>query len=121
MINEPNRREFIAALCMGTVSNVIDPLLNNTSVSDPIMPIRGSWFEFQHHATVEGVDWNSALAQFTAEQWDAKVKEMAEVGIEYLVLMATAVYYRSFYETKIYPKWKLACVDPLEAVLTAAD
>jgi hypothetical protein len=121
MTNEPNRREFIAALSMGTVSNVIDPFWKIPSASTAIMPIRGSWFEFQHHATVEGVDWNPALAQFTAEQWDAKVKEIAEIGIEYLVLMATAVYYRSFYETQIYPKWKLACPDPLEAVLTAAD
>src|SRR5215470_8760267 len=121
MTNEPNRREFIAALSIGTVSNVIDPFWKIPSASNSIKPIRGSWFEFQHHATVEGVDWNSALAQFTAEQWDAKVKEIAEIGIEYLVLMATAVYYRSFYETQIYPKWKLGCPDPLEAVLTAAD
>src|SRR3954453_17557981 len=121
MTHESNRREFIAALCMGSVSSVIDLFQKTASAPDAIKPIRGSWFEFQHHATVEGVDWNPALAQFTAEQWDTKVKEMAEICIEYLVLMATAVYYRSFYETKIYPKWKLACPDPLEAVLTAAD
>jgi hypothetical protein len=121
MPNELNRREFLAVAGMGSFSNVVHPFLNTTSASDAIKPIQGSWFEFQHHATVEGVDWNPALAQFTAEQWNAKVKEMAEIGIEYLVLMATAVYYRSFYETQIYPKWNLACPDPLEAVLTAAD
>jgi len=67
-------------------------LLRNARIafSDAIKPIRGSWFEFQHHATVEGVDWNPTLAQFTAEQWDTKVKEMAEIGIEYLVLMELA-------------------------------
>jgi hypothetical protein len=70
---------------------------------------------------VEGVDWNPALARFTAAQWDVKVKEIAEAGIEYLVLMATAVYYRSFYKSAIFPKWELACDDPLEAVLAAAD
>jgi len=83
--------------------------------------ISGSWFEFQHHATVEGVDWNPACARFSAQQWDAKVKEIAEAGLEYLVLMATAVYYRAFYETAIYPKWELGCPDPLEVVLSAAD
>src|ERR1035437_4699889 len=41
--------------------------------------------------------------------------------MEYLVLMATAVYYRAFYETSIFPKWELACEDPIEAVLVAAD
>lgn len=121
-MNELNRRDFVAALCLGTAALAMDPL--NTSAapsSGAIKPIRGSWFEFQHHATVEGVDWNPALVRFTAEQWDAKVKEIAEAGLEYLVLMATAVYYRSFYDTAIYPKWQLACADPLEAVLAAAD
>jgi hypothetical protein len=67
------------------------------------------------------VDWNPALVRFTAAQWDTKIKEIAEAGLEYLVLMATAQYYRSFYTTQIYPKWELACPDPLEAVLSAAD
>jgi hypothetical protein len=122
MTNELNRREFASALCIGTAALATDPLgVKVATARDAIKPIQGSWFEFQHHATVEGVDWNPALVRFTAEQWDAKVKEIAEVGMEYLVLMATAVYYRSFYETKIYPKWELACPDPLEAVLAAAD
>jgi len=117
-----NRRDFLAALGMGAATLAIAPLTAGASASSStIKPIRGSWFEFQHHATVEGVDWNPALVRFTAEQWDAKVREIAEVGIEYLVLMATAVYYRSFYETQIYPKWQLECADPLEVVLSAAD
>lgn len=121
MNNELNRREFVGALCMGAAGMAIDPLKAVADSSGEVKPIRGSWFEFQHHATVEGVDWNPACALFTAEQWDAKIKEIAEAGLEYLVLMATALYYRSFYETEIYPKWRLACADPLEAVLAAAD
>jgi hypothetical protein len=117
-----NRRDFLATLGMGAASLAVDPARAvASSLSSATKPIRGSWFEFQHHATEEGVDWNPALVRFTAEQWDAKVKEIAEAGMEYLVLMSTAVYYRSFYETQIYPKWKMECADPLEAVLTAAD
>jgi hypothetical protein len=86
-----------------------------------VKPISGSWFEFQHHATVEGVDWNPACARFTGAQWEAKIAEMAEVGIKTLVLMDTALYYRSFYKTPIFPQWQLACPDPLETVLSAAD
>jgi Domain of unknown function (DUF4434) len=86
-----------------------------------IKPIAGSWFEFQHHATVEGVDWNPACARFTPAQWDAKVKEIAGAGMEYLVLMATALCYRAFFDTRIFPKWQLASADPLETVLSAAD
>jgi hypothetical protein len=116
-----NRRDFLAGLGMGAAALAIDPTGAAASTPFAIKPIRGSWFEFQHHATEEGVDWNPALVRFSAAQWDAKVREIAEAGLEYLVLMATAVYYRSFYETQIYPKWQLACADPLEAVLTAAD
>jgi Domain of unknown function (DUF4434) len=122
MMNDLNRRDFLAALGMGAAALAIDPATTAAaSRPDAIKPISGSWFEFQHHATVEGVDWNPACDRFTAAQWDAKVKEIAEAGMEYLVLMATAVYYRSFYDTKIYPKWELACANPLEAVLSAAD
>ena len=90
--------------------------------SAKVKPIAGSWFEF-HHPGVEGVDWNTALADFTCGQWDLKIKEIAETGMEYLVLMATALYFRSFYRSAtVYPqRWKMACDDPLEAVLSAAD
>ena len=120
MINELNRRDFLFAL--GATALTIDPAVSIAApASGPIKPFAGSWFEFQHHATVEGVDWNPACARFTAMQWDAKIKEIAETGMEYLVLMATAVYYRAFYQTRIFPKWELGCADPIEAVLSAAD
>src|SRR5579863_8633655 len=122
MMNDLNRRDFLAALGMGAAALALDP---TTAAASPlpgmIKPISGSWFEFQHHATVEGVDWNPACARFTAAQWEGKIKEIAGTGMEYLVLMATALYYRAFYDTKIFPKWQLGCPDPLEAVLSAAD
>jgi hypothetical protein len=122
MTNELNRRDFLSTLGLGAAALAIDPA-GATALSRPgaIKPITGSWFEFQHHSTVEGVDWNPACDRFTAAQWDAKIKEIADAGLEYLVLMATALYYRAFYDTKIFPKWELACADPLEAVLSAAD
>jgi hypothetical protein len=122
MMHGPNRREFLSNLSLGAAAFAIDP---SGMIASPrpleVKQITGSWFEFQHHATVEGVDWNPALARFTAAQWDAKIKEIADVGLEYLVLMATAVYYRAFYKTNIYPRWELGCADPIEAVLSAAD
>jgi hypothetical protein len=122
MSNDLNRREFLFSLGVGAAAMALHTsAASAATASAATKPIVGSWFEFQHHATVEGVDWNPALVRFTAAQWDAKIKEIAEAGLEYLVLMATAGYYRSFYTTQIYPKWELACPDPLEAVLTAAD
>lgn len=122
MTNDLNRRDFLVALGMGAAALAINsPEARASASTGAIKPIAGTWFEFQHHATVEGVDWNPACDRFTAHQWDAKIKEIAETGMKYIVLMATAVYYRAFYDTQIFPKWELACPDPLEAVLGAAD
>ncbi len=122
MVHSLNRRKFLSSLSLGAAAFSIDPAGMLASPRPlEVKRITGSWFEFQHHATVEGVDWNPSCARFTAAQWDAKIKEIADAGLEYLVLMATAVYYRAFYKTDIYPKWELGCADPLEAVLSAAD
>lgn len=83
--------------------------------------IEGSWFEFQHHSLHEGRDWNGTLEKFTAEQWDEKVREIAETGMEYLVLLNVAIYGKSFFPSKVLPKHELGCEDPLEVVLKAAD
>lgn len=117
-----NRRNFLYALgASGAMLGALPQTMKLWPASPVIKPISGSWFEFQHHATVEGVDWNPMCARFTCQQWDAKIKEIADAGMEYLVLMATALYYRSFSPTKIFPEWQLACPDPMEAVLSAAD
>jgi hypothetical protein len=121
MMNDVNRREFLVALGIGAAALTADPGEALAAPSTGIKPITGSWFEFQHHATVEGVDWNPALVRFTTAQWEAKVKESADMGMDCLVLMATALYYRAFYRTPIFAEWKLGCADPLEAVLSAAD
>ena len=121
-MRELSRRDFLHTLgAGGTMLEFRPRSMNSAPASAAVKPISGSWFEFQHHATVEGVDWNPACARFTCQQWDAKIKEIADVGMEYLVLLATALYFRSFFPTMIFPQWKLACSDPLEAVLSAAD
>lgn len=117
-----NRRQFLYALgASGAMLSPLTKALASPSAARGTKPISGSWFEFQHHATVEGVDWNPMCDRFSCEQWDAKIKEIAEAGLEYLVLMATALNYRSFFPTKIFPEWKLGCPNPLETVLSAAD
>jgi len=121
-MSEVNRREFMTTVGMGIGATMLSASkVPAQAAQSGLKAIAGSWFEFQHHATVEGVDWNPALARFTTEQWEEKIREIAEAGLQYLVLMATAVYYRTFFDSKIYPKWNLACADPLEAVLVAAD
>ena len=116
-----NRRDFIANMGIGAAALALQTDGAKDQARTLIKPINGSWFEFQHHATVEGVDWNPSCVRFTVEQWETKIREIADVGMQYLVLMATALYYRAFYRTSIFAPWQLTCPDPLGAVLSAAD
>ena len=89
-------------------------------------PFGGTWFEFQHHSPVEGTYWNRAMRAFTREQWQEKVREIASLGMEYLVLMCTSLPRmdgaESYYHTSLYPFAEgFACFDPMEALLSAAD
>lgn len=83
--------------------------------------IDGTFFEFLHHNTAEGKYWNDALNRFTAEDWQKKVKEIADIGMEYIVLMATALYDKCYFKSSVYPFADIPCPDPIEALLSAAD
>lgn len=122
MNNNLSRRTFLKSLGAATLGIGFAPnLIAQISQEKGIKPIEGSWFEFQHHSIVEGKYWNPTLEQFTAEQWDSKVKEMAQAGLRYLVLLNTAIRDKTFYPSKLLPKHEMGCEDPLEAVLTTAD
>jgi len=109
--------------CSGESGSESETAAGNTAApSKPeTKPIAGSWFEFQHHNTAEGTFWNPLTSAYSCGQWRDKVEEIAGLGLEYLVLMHTALDFQAFYETDIFPKWELACPDPVEAVLSAAD
>ncbi len=83
--------------------------------------IDGTFFEFLHHNTAEGKYWNDSLNRFTADHWHKKVKEIADLGMEYIVLMATALYDRCYFKSEVYPFADIPCNDPIEALLSAAD
>lgn len=116
-----NRKEFLRTAGIGLLGLPYLMKLQAASLGKSIKPIEGSWFEFQHHSEVEGKYWNMTLENFTAQQWDAKVKEIADAGMRYLVLLDVAIYGKSFYPSKLLPQHKMGCEDPLEVILTAAD
>jgi hypothetical protein len=121
-----DRRQFIKSSGLTAASLA---LLNKTFSASPggfkrnpnIKAISGSWFEFAHGSDAEGKYWNPALPNFTEAQWRAKVLEMSEAGMEYLVLMSVANNGKTFYPSALQPRYEYACTDPLEAVLSAAD
>ncbi len=117
-----HRRKFILTTGIAAMATTFSSQLAAAiSQNKKIKPIEGSWFEFQHHSAVEGTPWNKTLEQFTAEQWDAKVKELADAGLRYLALLDVAIYGKTFYPSSLMPKHQLGCEDPLEVVLSAAD
>ncbi len=121
-MNEVTRRRFIKTA--GTTAmglSIMPSLAAALKETTGLKPIEGAWFEFQHHNIPEGKYWNETLAAFTARQWKHKIREIARSGIEYLVLLDTAIYDKSFYPSALLPQHQLACEDPLETVLSAAD
>ena len=83
--------------------------------------IDGTFFEFQHHNTAEGKYWNPALKKFESENWREKIREISSLGMEYIVIMATALYESCFFPSTVYPKADTPCADPIEEILDEAD
>ena len=83
--------------------------------------IDGTFFEFRHHNTPEGKYWNPALEKFSGEDWRQKIREIAEIQMEYIVVMATALYDKCYFKSKVFPFADMPCSDPIEEILDEAD
>lgn len=119
-----NRRRFLAGL--GSAAAIASLNLGcrqvqpGSAVAVRTQPIRGSWISIwwddRRHFY-----WNDPCLKYTAKQWQLAVKDAADLGFEYLVLLAVAKGGKAFYDTPLLPKLEMACPDPLEALLTGAD
>ena len=83
--------------------------------------IDGTFFEFHHHNTPEGKYWNPAIDRFTGDEWREKVREIASLGMEYIVVMATALYEKCYFKSSVFPFADIPCKDPIEELLNEAD
>ena len=83
--------------------------------------IDGTFFEFRHHNTSEGKYWNPALEKFEGADWRQKVREISELGMEYIVVMATALYDKCYFKSSVFPFADTLCPDPIEEILDEAD
>lgn len=84
--------------------------------------IEGTWLDFQHQNSHDGLYWNDQARAFSCTQWQSHIAEIASVRMDTIVVMSTALDNRSFYPSTFLPeRWPLTCSDPLDAVLTAAD
>jgi len=83
--------------------------------------IEGTWFTFWQPNGPEGDHINNAMKNFTEEQVRGKVREMREVGMEYIVMGLSAKHEEAFFKTDIAPQYKLNCEDYLGAFLDEAS
>ena len=88
--------------------------------------IKGTWFEFQHHNKPEGKYWNPICRRFSEEQWREKVREIASLDMEYIVLLCSSLVYEdyaeSYFDSGIYPFAKnFTCRNPIEVILDEAE
>ena len=87
--------------------------------------INGTWFEFQHHHTIEGTYWNEICRAFSCADWARKIEEIAELDMEYIVLQNVS---RVSWDARILlsrcdvpnPR-SFLCKDAVETLLTTAD
>ncbi len=84
-------------------------------------PICGSWISIQHPNAKEAVLWDPACAAFSEQDWMRMVRDMADLGFEYLVLLSVAHDGQAFYDSSVLPRKPLTCEDPIRALLQAAD
>jgi hypothetical protein len=118
-----NRREFITLLGAGAAATALTPGCQTMGPAPGLsktQAIRGSWISIwwddrRHHY------WNDACLQFSAAQWELAVKDVADLGFEYLVLLAIAKGGKAFYDTILLPRLPMACADPIEALLRGGD
>ncbi len=84
--------------------------------------IAGTWFEFWHHNTCEGMYFNEVCRHFTEAQWRKKCQEIKDLGMDYVVVTASSMVYKeyaeSYFETDIYPAPKgMVCKNPLDVLM----
>lgn len=118
-----NRRSLLGAAVLMLVGSVKGWGHEVKSERSKTLPIEGSWFDFRHPNPYDGNYWNMQTAAFTGEQWQAKIREMAGIGMKTLVLMSVAHQGMALYPSRVIPRrWRpFNCEDPIEAVLQAAD
>lgn len=92
-----------------------------------IKRINGTWLEFHHLGIPEGKYFNPIIHDFTEKQWRAKVQEIAELKMKYIVIMETAnfdddKYHECYFESKHYEKsTEIKCEDPIGVILDECD
>lgn len=84
--------------------------------------ITGSFIEFEHPNRAERVLTHDTQIGFSAAQWQTLVTDMAEMGMDTLILLSTALRGNAYFPFEGFPyPPHFACPDVMNALLSAAD
>jgi hypothetical protein len=86
-----------------------------------IKKISGTWFEFEHHNSIEGKYYNQDLLNFTEQQWREKINDIADLQMEYIVLLATSLDNEAYFPSEVYPRSKHQTPNLIEVLLDQAS
>lgn len=100
----------------------INPILVNKMISNidtastvVVKPINGTWINLIYQDVRNKYTNPKSFDNADPEMWREKVKELSEIGVEYLVFMAVANEGKSYYPSKImpwaYPQNQISPVD----------
>lgn len=89
--------------------------------AQPSKPINGSWINLPYQ-DVRNKYMNPLHVNNTDPAfWHTKIKELSEMGISYVVIMAVANDQKSFYPSKFMEPIYDGTLSPVEAIMQAAD
>ncbi len=118
MPSQFDRRSFLKLIEAGGLAAALDR--PSAGRNRAVKPIRGSWisvwWDDRRHFY-----WNDACLRFTTDQWRLAVRDVAALGMRYLVLLAIAKGGKAFYDSRLLPRLEMKCPDPIEEMLTASD
>jgi len=97
-------------------------IIGNQGTAQTIKPLKGTWINIPYQ-DVRNKYMNPAHVNYLAPNfWKTKIREYADMGLSYLVIMAVANEQKSFYPSRFmapaYPNGQLS---PVEAIMEAAD
>ncbi len=85
-------------------------------------PVRGTWINFEYQDERNKYMNPVEVDGTSPELWKLKVKELKEMGIEYLIIMYVANEGKAFYPSEFMPPaYPAGRKSPVEAVMDAAD
>lgn len=93
----------------------------NKPVKQQVLPITGSWINLAYKDVRNKYTNPANFDNNDPKLWEAKVREMAEMGLEYLVFMEVANDGKAYYPSKLMPwHYTKGVKSPVDAILDEA-